>query len=318
MDPRIRYNGYIRSQQNKNTWTRVPLILISIILLGLMFSSGSVYADYRSDNQRANLISMMYGNTPLLYKDSSLKLVSIVDEGRTIKYLTNSLTVSSVLEENNITLDSSDYTVPDINSALYNNETIKIVHRNYELATQVEPIAFTTLKVDDDRVLIGTTVIKQKGKNGLRQVNLKRIFENGKLKEEIVISTKVMVRAINEEIHIGTKPETIQSCPYWDKIIDEKVDPKNKTKNTWMKFIMRKETWCDSGQVTPTKTPGLSYYGLYQFTPRMFRARGGVNIFDGEEQIMIVSGMYDQGESYRNLQWGTSNTRFHQLYPDLK
>jgi hypothetical protein len=319
MDLRIRYNGYIKLKQNKNGGMRLALILVSIVLLGLMFSSGSVYADYRPLNQQESILDIMYGhNSGLSFKDSSVKLVSIIENGLTTKYLTNALTVRDVLTENSIIISENDYTVPELDSGLYNNEVIQVIHRNYELETRIEVIPFTTIKQDNDRVLFGTSEVKQKGVDGSREVKLRRIFEDGVLKEEEIISSKIVKAPVTEEVHIGTKPATIQSCSYWDKIVDEKVSPKNKTKNMWMKFIMRKETWCDSGQVTPTKTPGLAYYGLYQFTPRMYRARDGINIFDGEEQIMIVSGMYDQGEDYRNLQWGTSNTLFHKLYPNLK
>ena len=318
MDSRIRYNGYIRTKQKKTNGLRFTLILISILLLGLMFSGGSVYADYRLNNDSQNILTMMYGNDSISFKDSAIKLVTVVQDTSTVKYLTNSITVKDLLKENSIEIGNDDYTVPDVSSNLHNNVTVQIVHRNFVSSTQVEPITFTVVNQNDDRILIGTSVVKQKGINGLREVVLKDIYEDGVLKEEVVISTKILKAPVAQEIHIGTKPETIQDCNYWDKIIDDYVPVTNKTKNIWMKFIMRKETWCDSGQVTPTHTPGVAYTGLYQFTPYMFRAMGGKNIFDGEEQIKIVASMYDQGEAYRNRQWGTSNTIFHQLYPNLK
>ncbi|MCK9368740.1 transglycosylase family protein [Candidatus Dojkabacteria bacterium] len=102
----------------------------------------------------------------------------------------------------------------------------------------------------------------------------------------------------------ATKPSTIHSCKYWFKKVD-KVTVKGTKKNVWMRYIMSCESGCN-----PTANTSNKYFGLYNFTKATYKGKGGKNIFDGKEQIRIVSKMYDRGSTYRAQQFPGCNRAF--------
>jgi hypothetical protein len=119
----------------------------------------------------------------------------------------------------------------------------------------------------------------------------KAITQNGRSSQAKTLST-------------AKKPSTIQSCKYWFKKVDT-ITVKRSKKNVWMRYIM----YCESG-CNPTDNTKNKYFGLYNFTKNTFRGKGGTNIFDGRQQINIVSKMYDLGPAYRSMQFNKCNRAF--------
>jgi hypothetical protein len=217
------------------------------------------------------------------------RVVTIVTKDSSWKELVFSQTADEIVKELGIIVDLNDMVKPDDDQIVANNGIVQIVKVDIEMFTKTEDVAFSTKEVETETLTTGTVQVKQEGAEGVREKTIKIVHEDGKVvKSEIVVSS-IVKEPIEQILLIGTKPVTIQDCAHWDTVINLLVpaadDP---IKNNWMRYIMRAETWCDSGQNTNNK-----YLGLYQFLRSTYAGNGGVNIWDGTEQIRVVSKMYD-------------------------
>lgn len=313
MDRSYRVNGN-RRLKNHTTFIRAFFVSISLLLLmGFKFGASYIYAESSVTNNNSindstlpKLFSISQSVTTSVF---SPKVVDIITSDNVTRHLVYGKTVSEIIDETGYTLNENDITFPDLPEVIAHNGKIQIIRVQIEYIEKEETIPFMIIEKNTDSLNTGTVKIEQEGKNGLLAKVIKIVYQDGVATRSSIVKTYVKTPVVHKNVLIGTKPVTIQSCGYWDNVIDRYVDPaKNAKKNDWMKFVMRCETWCDSGQNTRNV-----YFGLYQFNKRTFASKGGVNIFDGTEQIRIVSGMYDFGDPYRSLQWPSCNAKYKSL-----
>jgi len=227
------------------------------------------------------------------------KVVVVNKEDSVNKYLTNTSTIEEFLNETGIVLESNQYTLPQLNSPVFSNMTINIYTINTETEIKVVDIPYRSIVEYSDEIAEGEKILEHKGTVGKKEIIIEHTYIDNEKTKERIIQERIVIQPKDRIEVWGKKRLGIQDCTLWDSVID-KYAPKNKyrTKNIWMRYIMRKESWCDSGQNTRN-----TYFGLYQFVPNTFRGYGGVDIYDGEDQIRIASKMYD---ACAQRQWGYS------------
>lgn len=281
------------------------------MLVGFRFGASYVFAEEGSNSaEESNALNLPTEFSLVLNVSSSVfspKVVTIRDLDGDTTSLVYGKTVDEVINEIGIKLDEDDITIPDLEVVVSNRSVIQIVKVDIEYTVKKEAIPFKVIEKETNSLNTGTVVVDQAGKDGLLAKTIKIVYQDGIAFRSSVVKSEVEIPVQDKLVLIGTKPVTIQSCSYWDAVIDRYANPTTrKEKNSWMKFVMRCETWCDSGQNTKN-----TYLGLYQFNQRTFNSKGGQNIWDGTEQIEIVSSMYEYGDSYRSLQWPTCNSKFN-------
>lgn len=305
MDRSIRVNGSTRLKTYIFTFSLLVLTVTVLIVTGLEFGASYIYAaESKKDNSQ--LIALTTSSLPKENRSIfAPKVVTVTSKEGTLKQLVYGKTVGEVLSEMEIHLDENDLAVPDLGEVITEKRAIQVIKVDVEYKNRQEVIPFTLIERKTEELNTGTVKLEQEGTDGLLTKTIKIIYRDGVAYKSSVVKSEVTKDPIDKIVLIGTKPVTIQSCGYWDAVIDRYVDPTIfKQKNDWMKFIMRCETWCDSGQNTRNV-----YFGLYQFNKKTYAAYGGNNIWDGTEQIEIVSKMYDTPGN-RGWHWPACNAKY--------
>lgn len=230
-------------------------------------------------------------------------------------YLVYANSASEILNELNISLDTDDEIIPSPTEYIPHNGVIVIVKVESEVYTNNLPIYFKKITIEDNTLDKGTKKLQTKGVNGILEKKIRVIYKDDVAYRSEVLETNVILKPVDQVTLIGTKPVTIASCSYWNNVIDD-IAPKekNKEKNTWMKYVMLCESGCDSGKGLDKYFEGSkAFYGLYQFTEYTFKAYGGTNMFDGYDQIEVVSRMYDMTGNPAH-HWPACNNAFERDY----
>lgn len=166
----------------------------------------------------------------------------ILSSGYEMNVLTTKTKVSEILDENHIILLEDEKTVPDKNSELTDNKTIKITKETEEVVEEAEEvensknitaeeilasydnivekiiteqvkIPFETVKKDvssgskqkQDRII-------QQGKDGLKEITYKVKYQNDKEIEKIKLSEKVIEEPVDKIIEVRQKQTVSRSA----------------------------------------------------------------------------------------------------------
>ncbi len=181
-----------------------------------------------------SIILILISGIGVMAVNTNLKDIKIVlQNGYELTALTSKLTVSEILEENNIVLDENQKTIPEANEEVTAGAVIKIVDKSYnevQIAKVSEEGVQTTLedllnnyapiteKVVTEQVEIpyetvtknsaGTSTdttnkVLQKGKNGLKEVTYKIKYQNDVEIEKTQLSEKVITEPVNKIVQVN-------------------------------------------------------------------------------------------------------------------
>ena len=185
------------------------------------------------------IILILISGIGVMAVNTNLKDVKIIlQNGYEMTVLTSKVSVSEVLEENNIMLEENQKTIPDLNSEISSGQSIQITDKSYNevqiakiseegIETSLEQLlqnyAPITEKIVVEQVAIpyetitknvagsdtNTTnrVLKQ-GKDGLKEVIYKIKYQNEVEIEKIVISETVITEPVNKIVQVQKKVQT--------------------------------------------------------------------------------------------------------------
>lgn len=131
--------------------------------------------------------------------------VKLKADGKTQTFSVIEGTVADLLREAGITLGAEDYTKPSVSKKLKANMTVKVFRVTYENKTVTKKIKFTTKTVKDDDMYVGETKVVKKGKKGKKAVTYRVKYINGKKKSKTKIKVKVLKKAKQKVVKVGTK-----------------------------------------------------------------------------------------------------------------
>jgi len=123
-------------------------------------------------------------------------------EEKTIK--TSEHTIKDMLAAENITISEKDKISVSLDEKIVDNLTLKITKVNEEVKDIVEPIQFAKEVKQSDSYKVGTTKVLQEGINGEKVVSTKIVYEDGKEVSRKVVGEKVLKKAINQIMAVGT------------------------------------------------------------------------------------------------------------------
>lgn len=296
----------------------IRLFFILTVLIafgsGIFLENSNIYAQIQSDAVKYSK-QFLFDYIELPQRGYAPKTVTVKTATDQFTVLVYSDKAGDILQEAKIKLDSDDEILPSADEYIPHFGKITIIKVDSYIHSEVVSIPFNKIEVDDNSMNKGTRKVTEEGNNGLQENTIRTIFKDNKVFRKEVIGSKIIVKPVDRVIKVGTKPTTVHSCSYWNNVVNE-VAPKekNKEKNTWMKYVMLCESGCDSGKGFDKYFEGSkAFYGLYQFTEYTFKAYGGKDMFDGFDQIEVVSRMYDMSGNPAH-HWPACNKAFERDY----
>lgn len=303
-----------RPKRLNNLAAFILLPILSVFALFTYLGVPTVYASDETVFSDANFNNLVYKVGRLnAQRTFPPKVITLVTKDGQEKKLVFSSTTTEIIKELNVQIDFDDLVLPE-DSVVSNGGVIQIIKVDIELIKKSEDIPYVTREVETEDLNTGAVSIEQEGVLGVKEKIIKVTHKDGKVVGSELVSTDILLEPVEQILLIGTKPVTIASCDYWGDVVD-RIASSDKEKR-WMKFVMFRESGCDSGRVSH----GSGFYkGLFQFAPATFRNKGGSNIWDGTEQIEIVHQMFNyysgqQQSDYLKSQWNASHRAYLDKY----
>lgn len=114
-------------------------------------------------------------------------------------------TVEDLLALAGIELKEDDYTSHSLDAAVEDGLSVSVYRVEYKEETVSEEIKYSTEKIDDSSMEIGTQSVVRSGANGKADVTYKIKYVNGEYDSRTEIGRNVTQMPINEQIKVGTK-----------------------------------------------------------------------------------------------------------------
>ncbi|MFC1632606.1 G5 domain-containing protein [Patescibacteria group bacterium] len=135
--------------------------------------------------------------------------VTLVVDGKSTEIETHARTVEDLLNEQNIKLGGNDKIDPPLTALLHAHDKVEVIRVSTKEVTTEEVVEFTTQHVNDDTLALGTTKVKQAGKNGKVKRKYLITYEDGKEVDREVLKEEVLEEAVKQIVLVGTKIETV-------------------------------------------------------------------------------------------------------------
>lgn len=215
-----------------------------------------------------------------------LKLVTVVINGKPISVLTHRTDVYRLLRDVGVVVDNSKRIIAT-DENLGNGSVVRVI----TVGTVVEElnidIPFSTETINTKEIPYGDEEVTQIGVLGVRTQQIRKVYEDGKLIEEEVLSDEITRDPTTQIVLIGVLSLGIEdleqtygyNCDHWYSV----VDSGNYTdqEKQWLKFVMECESGCNA-----ENDKNSTYKGLFQWNPYYWnKLYGEDNIYDGYAQI---------------------------------
>lgn len=148
-------------------------------------------------------------NTTIVIKTPKIYNIKMADKVVQLESTEN--TVENILKDLEIKLGENDYTYPSLKGKINPMDYIEIVKVKETVDIVKEEIPFEDISRKSNKLTKGTTQIVQNGKNGLKEIEVKKIFKNGKLNSEKIIAEKIVSKPVSNIVEVGTKDVHIAS-----------------------------------------------------------------------------------------------------------
>lgn len=182
--------------------------LININNDGLKFdllTSAATVEDFLKEN-KINLNEHDYisleKNSPLFYGTNiaikKARKIKIEVDGKIIDGYALSYNIREAILENNITLGRLDKAFPDFNALPTDNLKIAITRINVEEKIIPEDIDFKIISKNDSKLGWREKKVEQTGEKGIREVNYRITYKNGKEISRVALSKNITKEPVNE------------------------------------------------------------------------------------------------------------------------
>lgn len=133
------------------------------------------------------------------------KKITVTADGETKEVLVPEGNVVESLNMAGYNIDGDDILDISRDSDVWDSMSVVIKRVTFGEETSKEKIAYDTVNENSDKIELGTTKIKTKGKNGEKLVTRKCKYIDGKKVSEKTISDKTIKKPVDEVTLVGTK-----------------------------------------------------------------------------------------------------------------
>lgn len=189
--------------------------------------------------------------------------VTITADGKTQTVTVSKGTVEKALSEAGITVDSDDLISAAKTDEVSEGMELTVSRVEYKEITEVQPIAYKNVNVNDNTLRKGVKKIRTAGKNGTQKVVTRQKLIDGKVASSEVISTTVLEEPVDQVTLVGTK----KSSAYATISSDGTVTDQDGNTINYSKCITGKcSAYTGGGR---TATGKAAAYGLVAVDPKV-------------------------------------------------
>lgn len=240
----------------KAYWTTADSVNEALADLGLRYDGAQL-----STSRSAPL-----GRQGLELTITTPKTVQIVHLGKTVTIKSLAGTVGQALTEAKLRWDSDDRITPAAATPLQLGvNKIGFVQVLQKTVTKTEAVAHGTAETKSATLEVGTKKTTAKGTNGSKTVTYLYTYLDGKLSATKVVGSKVVAKAVDEQVVVGTKPKPVETTTS----TTETDTPASSNVGAWDRIAE-----CESGGNWSINS-GNGYYGGLQFDHGTWAAYGG-------------------------------------------
>lgn len=240
----------------KAYWTTADSVNEALADLGLRYDGAQL-----STSRSAPL-----GRQGLELTITTPKTVQIVHLGKTVTIKSLAGTVGQALTEAKLRWDSDDRITPAAATPLQLGvNKIGFVQVLQKTVTKTEAVAHGTAETKSATLEVGTKKTTAKGTNGSKTVTYLYTYLDGKLSATKVVGSKVVAKAVDEQVVVGTKPKAVETTTE----TTETDTPASSNVGAWDRIAE-----CESGGNWSINS-GNGYYGGLQFDHGTWAAYGG-------------------------------------------
>ena len=241
-----------------------------------------------------------------------LNLVTVVVNGKSRKVLTNRVDIYKLLEDLGIVIDGSKK-ILSTTERIQDGTVIRVITVGTVVEEQKIDIPYKTEEISTKELPYRDTETVQEGVLGVRTKEIKKIYEDGKLVSEEVISNTITRNPINRIVKIGVlkySPDDLDvrfgyNCDHWYSVVDN--GNYTDEEKEWLKFVMECESGCNA-----ESDKNMKYKGLFQWDPYWwYKQYPNENIYDGYAQIKHTAEKLRNGASSL---WPACNRAFNRSY----
>lgn len=242
----------------KAYWTTADSVNEALADLGLRYDGAQL-----STSRSAEL-----GRQGLELTVTTPKTVNIVHLGKTVTIKSLAGTVGQALTQAKIAWDSDDRITPAAATPLkLGVNTVGFVQVLQKSVTKTETVQHGTDETKSATLLEGTKKTTTKGTDGAKAVTYLYTYLDGKLSTTKVVASKLVTKAVDEQVVVGTKPKPVDK-PTTPTSTGETTPPTT-SGGAWDRIAA-----CESGGNWAANT-GNGYYGGLQFDHGTWAAYGG-------------------------------------------
>jgi uncharacterized protein YabE (DUF348 family) len=242
----------------KAYWTTADSVNEALADLGLRYDGAQL-----STSRSAEL-----GRQGLELTVTTPKTVNIVHLGKTVTIKSLAGTVGQALTQAKIAWDKDDRITPAATTPLkLGVNTIGFVQVVQKSVTKTETVQHGTDETKSATLLEGTKKTTTKGTDGAKAVTYLYTYLDGKLSTTKVVGSKLVTKAVDEQVLVGTKPKPADK-PTTPTSTGETTPPTS-SGGAWDRIAA-----CESGGNWAANT-GNGYYGGLQFDHGTWAAYGG-------------------------------------------
>ncbi|WP_311771758.1 ubiquitin-like domain-containing protein [Cohnella lubricantis] len=154
------------------------------------------------------------------------KGITLIADGMSKAEFTTARTVREALANLNVTLDTDDKLYPDPDTAVYDGMKIRVVRVEKKVFEAKYPVEFTVEKKNDASLLQGKLKQVQAGKEGLIVKKFEKVYEDGRLVSDRMVSKEVAQAAVPKIVAVGTKKKPAVTTLSYDPKAEASADQK--------------------------------------------------------------------------------------------
>lgn len=283
-----------------------------------LFGLSVPYVEAYEEKDLANISEIVFKfDTQEVKNVYDLNLVTVVVNSIPRHVLTNRTDIYRLLEDLGVVIDNSKKIVTTTED-VRDGSIIRVI----TVGTVVEElnidIPFNTEEVNSKDIPYGEKETVQNGVLGVQTKQIKKVYEDGRLVSEKVLSDEITRSPVNKIVKVGVlryTPDDLEvkygyNCNHWYSVVDE--GNYTEQEKQWLKFVM----YCESGCNGESDKHSV-YKGLFQWHPKSWDAYYSKdNIYDGYAQIKNTVHKIRQGVNL-GAYWPACHKRYVSTYGEF-
>lgn len=237
------------------------------------------------------------------------KKITVQADGKEYEFTAYDEDVATVLNKLDINLEAHDRVNVNLTDSVSHGMRIDIQRVKIKEETLKLPISHTYKKVDSSTLLKGTNKVQTPGKDGEREIITQKVYVNGEVESEEILSSSVTQEPQTEIILVGTKKAVVKKV----KAEVKAIAPKTKTNATAKKTSSSTSTKKTTTNLSTSSKDNKNWKSFtLSFYTDLPSENGGYTVTATGEKLrsgMVASNYYAIGTEIYLSGWGSHTVK---------